>query len=190
MRVVTGAAGCVTPQIGGVTQPMPRCGVAAWVGPCAAPGRLRCTARVAARNAPVPGAGWTPVTGRLGTRCRKGRPGAPLRVAPCTGKVTCFTVMESRSRVAADASRLARSCGHLVSGRTMNKATWPPSGSANGAGTLLSAPSRTGRKEVLRATRRRRLARRPAWCRLDTDQGDAMEAPPVQKDRCPAARYY
>ena len=50
-RVVTGAAGCVTPQRAGVTQPGPRCGVAAQVGPCAAPGRLLGMARVAMGNA-------------------------------------------------------------------------------------------------------------------------------------------
>ena len=108
-------------------------------------------ARVAARIAPRTGTGWTPVAVRLGTRCRKMRPGARLWLAPCTGMLTCFTVRESRSR-AAGAIRLARSCGHGVSGCTMNKAMRPPSGSANGTGTLLPARSRIARKEELRAT--------------------------------------
>ena len=51
---------------------------------------------------PKPGAGWTPSTGRLGTR---------LRVAPCTVNVTCFTVGVSRSAAACGAIRPARPCG-------------------------------------------------------------------------------
>ena len=103
-------------------------------------------ARVAARNAREPGTGWTPVTGRLGTRCRMGRRGAPLRVAPCTGIVTCFTVRESRSRAASFAISLAVRCGHRVWGLTANKATRPPSGSAKATGRLLPAPSLRVRK--------------------------------------------
>ena len=148
-------------------------------------------ARVAARNAPEPGTGWTPAAVRLGTRCRKGCPKASLWMAPCTGMLTCFTVRESRSRAAAGAIRSARSCGRGVSGCTMNKAMRPPSGSANGTGTLPPARSRTAGKEGPR-TAREGLTRRPrcktqrmvsAACR----PRDAIEASPMQKDRCPAA---
>ena len=127
-------------------------------------------ARVAARNAREPGTGWTPVTGRPGTRCRKGRLGAPFLLAPCTGIVTCFTVRESRSRAAPDAISPAWSCGHRVSGCTMNKAMRPPPGSANGAGTLPSAPSRTDRKKGPR-TAREGLTRRPALPRATRGVG-------------------
>ena len=109
--------------------------------------------------------------GASGDAVQEGAPGgAVTRVAPCTGMVTCFTVRESRSRVAADAISLARSCGHRVSGCTMNKATRPPSGSANGTGTLLPAPSRTDRKEGPR-TARERLTRRPALPRATQGVG-------------------
>ena len=149
-RVVTWAADCVTPQCGGVTQPPPRSGRAAWVGPCSAPGRLLRMARVAARNARELETGWTPVTGRLGARCRWGCPEAPLRVAPCTGKVTRCTVRFSRSGAALLANRSAGSRGHGVTGCTVNKA-WPPSGLDNGADTLRSAVSPISRRNGLRA---------------------------------------
>ena len=149
-RVVTWAADCVTPQKAGVTQPPPRCGRAAWVGPCFAPGRLLRVARVAARNAGEPGTGWTPVTGRLGARCRMGRPEASLSVAPCRGKVTCFTVGESHAMAASFAIGLAGSCGR-VSGRAVNKAMGPPSGSDNDTDRLQSAPTSTGNGDRLRS---------------------------------------
>ena len=66
-------------------------------------------------------------------------------MAPCTGMLTCFTVGKRRSRAAPNAVSLARSCGR-VSGRTVNKAMGPPSGSDEGTGVLPAAVSPTGKK--------------------------------------------
>ena len=71
-------------------------------------------------------------------------------MAPCTGKITRFTVRFSRSGAAPLANRSAGSCGHRVTGCNVNKA-WPPSGLDNGADTLRSAVSPISRRDGLRA---------------------------------------